>query len=140
MKKLLLFLSFVFLLSACTSQGRVADSSNSEIKPQQNDEGEWELHVLDANFDFFLSSVARPASQYSVESLKNRNINLVNEWNSYYMSGRYRNIIESSIQYDPNENYGKDFEYKLYQVFAFVNWQYGLRLNGLHGADAFRRR
>jgi len=57
--------------------------------------------------------------------------NHVNEWNSYYYSGRYRNIIESSIDYDPNEKYGLKFEYKLYQVFAYVQWKYGLKLQGL---------
>ncbi|MGS0748048.1 DUF6146 family protein [Halpernia sp. GG3] len=40
-------------------------------------------------------------------------------------------MIESSIDYDPNENYGLKFEYKLYQVFAYVQWKYHLKLNGL---------
>lgn len=68
---------------------------------------------------------------YTESYLKNRNAFLVSEWNSDYFSGKYRNVIESSIDYNPQENYGLKFEYKLYQVFAFVQWKYGLKLNGL---------
>lgn len=67
-----------------------------------------------------MSAVAKPISQYSESYLKTKNTILVNEWNSYYFSGRYRNIIESSIDYDPKENYGIKFEYKLYQVLHML--------------------
>ena len=72
---------------------------------------------------------------YSESYLKTKNQFLVSEWNSNFRSGRYRNIIESSVDYDPNVEYGIKFEYKLYQVFVFVKWKYGLRLNGLGGAE-----
>ena len=74
-------------------------------------------------------------SMYTESYLKTRNQFLVSEWNSYYYSGRYRNVIESAIDYDPNENYGLKFEYKLYQVFAYVHWKYGLRMQGLSATD-----
>lgn len=108
------------------------------MKPSQNDDGEWDLTVIDTQFDYFMSAIAKPISQYSESYLKTKNTLLVSEWNSYYFSGRYRNIIESSIDYDPKENYGIKFEYKLYQVFAYVNWKYGLRMNGLSGSDTTR--
>ena len=85
-----------------------------------------------------MNAIARPMSMYTESYLKNRNTFLVNEWNSYYYSGRYRNIIESSIDYNPNENYGLKFEYKLYQVFAYVQWKYKLRMQGLSGVDIVR--
>lgn len=108
------------------------------MKPSKNEDGEWDLTVIDTQFDYFLSAVARPISQYTESYLKTKNTFLVNEWNGYYNSGRYRNIIESGIDYDPKENYGIRFEYKLYQVFVYVNWKYKLRLNGLSGSDAIR--
>lgn len=76
--------------------------------------------------------------QAYVDNLNNAIKGTENEWNSYYMSGRYRNIIESSIDYSPNENYGLKFEYKLYQVFVYVQWKYKLRMQGLSGADMVR--
>ena len=129
----------ILLPFSCSAQDRLkSDKKKSEMKPSKNDDGEWDLTVIDTQFDYFMSAVAKPISQYSESYLKTKNTLLVSEWNSYYFSGRYRNIIESSIDYDPKENYGIKFEYKLYQVFAYVNWKYGLRMNGLSGSDATR--
>ncbi|WP_042720142.1 DUF6146 family protein [Flavobacterium sp. B17] len=139
MKNIVFLLLVALLPFNCLAQ---ADSKNdkekSEMKPSKNEDGEWDLTVIDTQFDYFLNAVAKPISQYSESYLKSRNTLLVSEWNSYYSSGRYRNVIESSIDYDPKEKYGLKFEYKLYQVFAYVNWKYGLRMNGLSGSDATR--
>ena len=136
MKKFLFILSFLLILASCSTQNKANNSTkNDAIQAQKNDDGEYDLEVFDSQFTYFLNAIARPMSMYSEGSLKNRNQFLVSEWNSYYVSGRYRNIIESSIDYDPNINYGLKFEYKLYQVFAFVKWKYGLKLNGLSGAE-----
>ena len=139
MKNVILLLIFSLLSFSCSAQTDPKnDKEKSEMKPSKNEDGEWDLTVIDTQFDYFLNAIAKPVSQYSESYLKTKNTLLVSEWNSYYFSGRYRNIIESSIDYDPKENYGLKFEYKLYQVFAYVNWKYGLRMNGLSGSDALR--
>lgn len=136
MKKFLFILSFLLILASCSTQNNANNSTkNDAIQAQKNDDGEYDLEVFDSQFTYFLNAIARPMSMYSEGSLKNRNQFLISEWNSYYVSGRYRNIIESSIDYDPNINYGLKFEYKLYQVFAFVKWKYGLKLNGLSSTE-----
>ncbi len=132
---LALLLLSIFLFSCAPQKNATPDKENSEIKPEKNDEGEWDLQVLDSQYDYYLNAIAKPMNMYSETSLKTRNNFLVSEWNSYYISGKYRNVIESSIDYNPQENYGLKFEYKLYQVFAYVNWKYGLRMKGLSGAD-----
>lgn len=119
------------MLVSCTSQNTGQQEKEYSIAPQKNEEGEWDIEVLDAQYNYFLNAIAKPINFYTEEYLKNRNTFLVSEWNSYYFSGKYRNIIESSIDYTPTENYGKKFEYKLYQAFAYVEWKYGLKLNGL---------
>lgn len=134
MKKFTFLFSLMIILINCTPQNSVTknqDKENTAMKPEKNDDGEWDLQVIDTQYDYFLNAIAKPMSFYTEEYLKSRNTFLVNEWNSYYYSGRYRNIIESSIDYDPNEKYGLKFEYKLYQVFAYVQWKYGLKLQGL---------
>ncbi len=133
MKKLILIIATIFLIISCSSPQNIAKDANNQtaMKPEKNDDGKWDLDVIDTQYDYFLNAIAKPMSFYSEEYLKSRNTFLVNEWNSYYYSGRYRNIIESSIDYDPNEKYGLKFEYKLYQVFAYVQWKYGLKLQGL---------
>ncbi len=137
MKKLLILFSILLLTLSCSSQNNIANETkdNHPLQAQKNDDGEYDLEVLDTQFTYFINAIARPMSMYSESYLKTKNQFLVSEWNSYYFSGRYRNVIESSIDYDPNINYGIKFEYKLYQVFAFVNWKYGLKLNGLSAID-----
>lgn len=133
MKKICSFLVLATLVVGCSTPRpqSTSDTNHTSLKAQQNEEGEYDLEVLDSRFDYFMKAIARPMSMYSESYLKNRNQFLVTEWNSLYFAGRYRNIIESSIDYDPNINYGLKYEYKLYQVFEFVRWKYGLRLNGL---------
>ncbi|WP_426476816.1 DUF6146 family protein [Chryseobacterium sp. CBSDS_008] len=128
MKNIILLVMIAWVPFSCFSQENTKkDKEQYEMKPSKNEDGEWDLTVIDTQFDYFMSAVARPISQYTESYLKTKNTFLVNEWNSYYNSGRYRNIIESGIDYDPQENYGIRFEYKLYQVFVYVNWKYKLK-------------
>ncbi len=134
MKKFTFLFSLMIILINCTPQNSVTknqDKENTAMKPEKNDDGEWDLQVIDTQYDYFLNAIAKPMSFYTEEYLKSRNALLVSEWNALYYSGRYRNVIESSIDYDTREKYGLKFEYKLYQVFAYVQWKYGLKLNGL---------
>lgn len=125
-----------FFAFSCAPQNKVVDKSeNVEMKPTKNEDGDWDLTVIDTQYDYFLTAIAKPMNMYSEAYLRSRNTFLVTEWNSYYFSGRYRDVIESSIDYDTRENYGLKFEYKLYQVFAYVQWKYGLKMNGLSQTD-----
>ena len=137
MKKLIFAFSILLITLSCSSQNNIANQSKEDhpLQAQKNDDGEYDLEVLDTQFTYFINAIARPMSMYSEGYLKSKNQFLVSEWNSYYFSGRYRNVIESSIDYDPNINYGLKYEYKLYQVFAFVKWKYGLKLNGLSSTE-----
>lgn len=131
MKKIF-FIVVAFLFLGCASNSNSAAENNEHgIAAQKNEDGEWDIEVIDTQYNYFLTAIAKPIEFYSESYLKNKNTFLVSEWNSYYFSGKYRNIIESSIDYSPQENYGKKFEYKLYQAFAYVQWKYGLKLNGL---------
>lgn len=132
--KHLIFLIAIFFLGSCATPR----TQENTMKPEQTEDGEWKLDVFDSGYETFLLTQASPMHMYSEEQLKIRNQQLVNEWNSYYYSGRYRNIVESGIEYDPRENYGLEFEYRLYQVFAYVSYRYGLALNGLASIDRHR--
>ena len=139
MKNLIFLLVFFAATVSCQPRKSIIDPETSAVmKPEKNDDGEWDLTVIDTQYDYFLNAIAKPMGFYTESYLKNRNTFLVSEWNSYYYSGKYRNIIESSIDYNPQENYGIKFEYKLYQVFAYVYWKYGLRMNGLSQTDIYR--
>ncbi len=97
---------------------------------------EYEIVVFDAQYETFLASRATPISQYSEETLKSRNQFLVQEWNSRVLQGNInRDIYEIAIDYDSREKYGLEFEYRLYQFFAFVSWKYGEKFAGLRASD-----
>ena len=135
MKKAFYLLALLAVLTmSCTPQ-KPNPENQTVMKPEKNDDGEWDIDVIDTQYDYFLNAIAKPVSMYTESYLKTRNQFLVSEWNSYYYSGRYRNVIESAIDYEPYENYGLKFEYKLYQVFAYVHWKYGLRMQGLSATD-----
>lgn len=133
-----IFLGF-FMVCISAQNGKThlpQEKETTALQPTKNDESEYELTVLDPQYEYFLRAVASPKNQYTEAYLKNRNTFLVSEWNSYFSSGRYRDVIESRIDYNPREHYGLDFECKLYQVFVYVQWRYKLRMSGLGGSDA----
>ena len=124
-------------LTSCVS-APAKPTNHPTTKVQKDEDGEWDLTVFDSDFDYFLSTRAMPKSQFTESYLKSRNQQLVTEWNSLYNSGRYRNVIESSIDYDPNEKYGFDFEYKLFQVFVYTNWKYRVPFMSLPSSQRVR--
>lgn len=93
---------------------------------------------FDTEYETFVATRAQPKSMFTESSLKARNQLLVTEWNNRFYSGVNPNFYEVAIDYDPKENYGFDFEYRLYQFFAYCNWKYGVRFNGLKGIDKIK--
>lgn len=126
-----------FIWSCSTTSKPLPEDNKPSIATQKitDSADEWEITVFDAEYETFVASRAQPKSMFTESSLKSRNTILVNEWNSRFYSGINRNFYEVAIDYDPKENYGLDFEYRMYQFFAYCNWKYGIRFNGLRGVD-----
>ena len=127
----------LFIWSCSTSSRPVAEHQKTSIATQKKTDSadEWEITVFDAEYETFVATRAQPKSMFTESSLKSRNTILVNEWNSRFYSGINRNFYEVAIDYDPAEKYGLDFEYRMYQFFAYCNWKYGIRFTGLRGID-----
>lgn len=137
MRKAIFLILIALGAISCESQKKNTNEEPQSIAAQKNEAGEWDIEVLDTQYNYFLNAIARPKNMYTETFLKNRNRILVQEWNNYFYSGRYRNIIELPIDYDPKENYGLNFEYKLYQAFAYVTWRYKLKFSGLSNIDSY---
>jgi len=138
MKNLIALAIFsAFIWSCSTSSKPLAQDQKPSIATQKKTDSadEWEITVFDAEYENFVATRAQPKSMFTENSLKSRNTILVNEWNSRFYSGTNRNFYEVAIDYDPKENYGLDFEYRMYQFFAYCNWKYGIRFTGLRGID-----
>ncbi len=140
--KNLIFITIIsaFIWSCSTSSKPNPEDQKPNIATQKKSDSadEWEVTVFDAEYETFVASRAQPKSMFTESSLKSRNTILVNEWNSRFYSRVNPNFYEVAIDYDPKENYGFDFEYRMYQFFAYCSWKYGVRFNGLRGIDKVR--
>ena len=129
----------LFLFVGCAQQNIPADAKPQfKTEKSSDDEEKWEVIVFDPQYETYLVSVARPKTMFSNAFLQSRNQLLVSDWNSRYYSGRNPNFYEVAIDYDPQENYDLDFNYRLYQFFAYLNYRYGVNFQGLSGADKRR--
>ena len=130
MRIFILSLFLINFLACSTSYPK--PSTEKEMTFEENEEGEYDIIVFDSQYDTFLVTRAFPKEYYSENYYKNRNTFLVTEWNMRHNQPmRYDpNLYEVSIDYNPQINYGLDFEYKLYNFFMFVEWKYGVDLDG----------
>ena len=130
----------VLVLNSCSSTTlpeHSTDIKTSKVSGEEEEE-KWEVIVFDPGYETFLVSRARPMNMFSDSYLKSRNQMLVSEWNSRYLSGRNRDIYEVQIDYDSTEDYGLEFNYRLYQFFAYVSSRYGVKFDSLSLMDARR--
>lgn len=90
----------------------------------------YEATVFDAGFESFVAT-QKSENFYSEETLKTKNIFLVNEWNSRCSQPLAYNpeIYEAKIDYDSTINYGKHIEYTLYMFFKFMEAKHEINFN-----------
>lgn len=130
MRILFLCLLLLGFLTSCATQIPKNQTEN-ELVFEENDEGEYQIIVLDTQYEYFLSAIAKPKNFHSENYYKNRNIFYVNEWNSRHNQAfQYDpNLYEVRIDYQPHIDYGLDFEYRLYNFFKFIEWKYNVDLD-----------
>lgn len=97
-----------------------------DSRDADNEEG-YDITVLDAGYETFLKTQL-PKEYYSVPYLKTKNTIMVSAWNNRHNQPLQfnPNIYEAPINYNPDTNYGLDFEYKLYMFFLFMDEKYDI--------------
>lgn len=123
-----LFASFSLLSCALPSTIK-----HNELKIASNEDGEYDIEVLDSGFEAFLATKAFPKDYFTESYLKQRNLVLVHNWNARHNQPHVYNpnVYEVYIDYNPQINYGLNFEWKLFNFFMFVEWQTGERIDGM---------
>ena len=129
----LLLICIIFSFGACSSI-----PTNKTKLPKEaavliaNDSLEYEIIIIDIGFTAYLTSTAKPEGFYTQEYMENRNSIWVASWNSRAQSPSKYNtrIYENIIDYQSQEDYGYEVNYKLFNYFLFAQRKYKINLGG----------
>lgn len=118
----------LFLTPAChTTKKTQAPHQKVEVISDQ-DSTTYELIVLNPSFESYLATQP-PANFHSQQYFETWNYQYVLEWNQRYRSPlRYGSFYDTKINYDPQEDYGLELNYRLYYYFQFIKEKYGIEL------------
>lgn len=138
MKTIIPFLAILITLSSCKSiDGTKPTSNEREESLVANDtvvidsnENTYEIIIIEPGFNAWLASTARPRNYYSQNYLESRNKVYVVNWNTRVRQPQQfdPNLYELAIDYNANEDYGYEINYKLYNYFIYFQLTYKQRL------------
>jgi len=135
MKTLLYFTMILLVCLSCNStktfpKDDTARTANDTIRIA-NDELQYEIIIIDAGFNTWLTMNARPRGFYSQSYMETRNRVWVNEWNNRanHPQGR-RNLFEMPINYDSTVDYGYEVNYLLFNYLTYFQIQNNITLGG----------
>lgn len=110
-----------------TSPGEKNRGSN--IITQKDGSDEYELIIIDSDFDRWFSMNRRPVDLHSLEYYESQNRRYVQAWNQKVnQQGAYHGVdypFENYIDYDSNINYGLELNYQLYNYFRYIEDRFG---------------
>jgi hypothetical protein len=127
MKPIYFFGMLVILAVAC-SPAKQAMKTSAVVSPINTDSTQYDLIINDINFDTWYQLNYSESKDRTNEYYHSKNIVAVGNWNDYYRSGKYINVIDSYIDYQPQIDYGIDVNRKLYWYFKFVHDYYGVKM------------
>lgn len=115
------------MMIACNPAKQSVKTSAKVIQTSE-DSIEYELVIVDLNFDHWYLMNYSPAKDHTNELYRSKNQIAVANWNYYYQQGLYTKVIESLIDYRPEIDYGIEVNRKLYWYFKYVGEEYKIRL------------
>ncbi len=139
MKSFIPGVALLAMVLACATQNRplpqkasVAEQavSKNDTVRIANDSLEYEITIIDAGFNTWLASRARPRNYYGLTFLETRNKFWVMEWNRRVLEPfRYNpELYMMRIDYDPGIRYGYEVNYLLYNYLLYFQQQYRQKL------------
>ena len=124
------FLLLFILLFSCNSiktiDQKTTSGTISDTVRIANEELEYEVIIIDAQYSSWLYTNARPRNYYSKSFLESRNRVWLLEWNRRTMNpSQYNpNLYEMTVNYDPNVDYGYEVNYLIYNYLVFFQNRY----------------
>lgn len=130
MKSLGYILIILVVSAACapTYNTSTRDRTQPNIV-QPDDEEEYELLVIDPDFDRWFQVNGRPINFYSERYYEQKNRQYVASWNEKV--GRFggNSPFQNTINYEYGKDYGIELNYQLFWYFRYVEKVYGNRYN-----------
>lgn len=93
-----------------------------------NEEINYEIIIIDPGFNSWYVSYAKPRNYYSQNYLETRNRDWVIGWNNLFMRGS--RLIDMSIDYQNNTNYGYEVNYMLFNYLTYFQLSNKINLGG----------
>lgn len=126
MKNLFIPACIGLLIWSCTQTHQVSKSTAGKI--QIADSTEYEITIIDPDFDQWYFLNYSQAKDYSNEYYRSKNQVGVSNWNEYFNQGKYHRVIENFIFINPATDYGIEVNRKLYWYFKYVEENYRVNL------------
>ncbi|MBF03916.1 MAG: hypothetical protein CMP76_11535 [Flavobacterium sp.] len=119
---------------ACDTTKNIASTDKPKLESDTihitNDKIEYEVTIIDAGFQSWFNTNARPRNFYSQSYLESRNRVWVLEWNRRAINP-YQfnpNLYELQINYDSNIDYGYEVNYMIYNYLVYFQLKNKQRL------------
>ena len=126
MKNIFVFSILVLVVCACNTPRKTAKQSAGKI--EISDSTEYEITIIDPDFDLWYMMNFSPAKDRTNEFYRSKNLIAVNNWNDYFLRGRYQHAIDYNINYSPATDYGIEVNRKLYWYFKYIEDKSNIRL------------
>lgn len=126
--KNIIFISLLSLFVWACSSPKDIDGSNYSARDIVIDSSEYDVTIMDPDFDRWYLMRYSPGQDRSNEFYRMKNTVAVQNWNDYLIRNRYRRAINSHINYNPSIDYGIDVNRKLYWYFRYIEENYRVPL------------
>jgi hypothetical protein len=117
----------ILLVWAC-SPVKEASKTSARLAQNSEDTTKYEIQIIDIHFDQWYLLNFDPSKDHSNDYYRNKNLIAVANWNDYYRTNRYSQVIDSYIDYWSNIDYGIEVNRKLYWYFKYIKESYKIRL------------
>jgi hypothetical protein len=114
---------------ACAwAPARVEAQHSGPLAHKSQDSTQYEITIIDPLFDDWYLKNFNMAEDRTDMYYRSQDLIAVMNWNYYFHTGRYYNVIESYIDYQPNIDYGINVNRKLFWYFKYIKETYGIPL------------
>jgi hypothetical protein len=126
--KLGFFIGIMIMLVWACSPAKDATKTSATLTQNSQDSTGYDILIIDPLFEQWYLINYSQAKDYSNEYYRSKNQIAVANWNDYYRTGQFPQVIDSYINYQPGIDYGIEVNRKLYWYFKYVKNNYRIRL------------